>query len=133
MQRYTHRKISQTTLILFSAILCTTAVGCKDSKRHTVPVLPDTIAMKEDARMLAERTAECINMVPLDSAESTAQIAPDSAQEACTEKLMTLLQQFDEKYKDSLSAVTFGHYYLQALQQTDIPQEMKELYAEIAR
>ncbi|MBR3528848.1 MAG: hypothetical protein IKN84_04225 [Bacteroidales bacterium] len=122
---------SQTALFLMLAMLCTTTIGCKDAKRHTTPALPDTVAMKADARMLAERTAECINLVPLDSVESNVQIAPDSVLNACTERLMALSKQLDEKYKDSLSAVTFGHYYLQALQQTDIPKEMIELYAEL--
>lgn len=138
-KEFTYRILSMKQLLYPTLVITlaftSTLAGCdgKNSHKNDLAPLPDTNMMKEDARLLAEKTAQCINMVDYDSIETNEEITPDSNLIDCTERLQQLEKRLEEKYKDSLTSVTFGHYYLQALQQTDIPQEMKELYKELDR
>lgn len=118
-------------LVTFVALFA----GCRngDGQKNDTPSLPDTNMMKEDARVLAEKTAQCINLVNFDTIENNTSPTIDSNLVNCTAQLEKLTKQYEEKYKDSLAAVTFGHYFLEALQQTDISSEMKELYKELGR
>ncbi len=131
----TNMKTKQIYIIPLFVTLMALCAGRRNGsgQKNDMPSLPDTNMMKEDARLLAEKTAQCINMVDFDTDENTSALLTDSNLVNCTEELEKLSKQYEEKYKDSLAAVTFGHYFLEALQQTDIPQEMKELYKELGR
>ena len=120
--------------IVFALTLAIMA-GCGPSHRQkeATATLPDTNMMRKDAATLALMTAECINLSSAAVTDSNRQAPADSAAQKCMERVAQTEQQMAEKYKDSLAAVVFGRYYLEALQQSDIPQEYKELYAEIAR
>ena len=114
--------------IAMTALLIS-ACGGQNKKEQQAPKL-DTAQMMDDAAMLAERTAECLSLV--DFNDTSAIISPNLEADSCLLELQKLMDQFDQKYSDSVSSVLFGHLYLEALQKTDIPEDLKELYAEIA-
>ncbi len=116
-------------IIIVGALLIS-ACGGQNKKEKDAPKL-DTAQMMEDAKILADRTAECLSLV--DFNDTLAIVSPNPEADSCLIALQELMDQYDQKYSDSVSSVFFGTLYIEALQKTDIPQELKDLYTELGR
>ncbi len=86
------------------------AVGCSNN-------------MKRDVKRLSHKTTQCFSMI-----DASELLNPTDEFNECYSELEKLMEMYNEKYSDPEQAREFGHMYLEELQKSDLPQEIKDLY-----
>lgn len=80
--------------------------------------------MRRDVKRLTHKTEKCLAKVDVND-QSTVE---NEEFTQCYAELEELMNLYNEKYKDPEQSVKFGKMYLEELQKTDLPDELKEFF-----
>ena len=78
--------------------------------------------MEKDARLLAEKTSQCFNIIDLNDPATM----DNSDFESCLTELESLEAKYDSIYKEEEQSKAFGKLYIEELKKTDMPPELME-------
>ena len=76
-------------------------------------------SMEKDARLLAEKTSQCFNIIDLNDPATM----DNSDFESCLTELESLEAKYDSIYKEEEQSKAFGKLYIEELKKTDMPPE----------
>ena len=97
--------------LLVAAAIAFSATSCSGS-------------MKRDVKRLSHKTTQCFSMIDV----TDPNVVPSDEFNECYSELEKLMEEYNDKYSSKEDQVKFGRMYLEELQNSDLPQEMKDLY-----